>query len=132
MINKPETIETLILVFLVVAAAAVVVVAVGVGVVVVVVAVGVVGVVGVVAVVVAVAVGVVGVVAVVGAVGVPVYVRFKSFFLRLFKFSLFSLDLLSSVGTVFLLLATPSSNIFKSKLGSQNGDVFIGNTIIDS
>ena len=78
MINKPETIETLILVFLVVAAA-VVVVAVGVGVVVVV-AVGVVGVVGVVAVVVAVAVGVVGVVAVVGAVGVPVYVRFKSFF----------------------------------------------------
>ena len=132
MINKPETIETLILVFLVVAAAAVVVVAVGVGVVVVVVAVGVVGVVGVVAVVVAVAVGVVGVVAVVGAVGVPVYVRFKSFFLRLFKFSLFSLDLLSSVGTVFLLLATPSSNIFKSKLGSQNGDVFIGSTIIDS
>ena len=131
MINKPETIETLILVFLVVAAAAVVVVAVGVGVVVVV-AVGVVGVVGVVAVVVAVAVGVVGVVAVVGAVGVPVYVRFKSFFLRLFKFSLFSLDLLSSVGTVFLLLATPSSNIFKSKLGSQNGDVFIGSTIIDS
>jgi len=78
MINKPETIETLILVFLVVAAAAVVVVAVGV--VVVVVAVGVVGVVGVVAVVVAVAVGVVGVVAVVGAVGVPVYVRFKIFF----------------------------------------------------
>ena len=133
MINKPETIETLILVFLVVAAAAVVVVAVGVVVVVVVVvAVGVVGVVGVVAVVVAVAVGVVGVVAVVGAVGVPVYVRFKSFFLRLFKFSLFSLDLLSSVGTVFLLLATPSSNIFKSKLGSQNGDVFIGSTIIDS
>ena len=131
MINKPETIETLILVFLVVAAA-VVVVGVAVGVVVVVVAVGVVGVVGVVAVVVAVAVGVVGVVAVVGAVGVPVYVRFKSFFLRLFKFSLFSLDLLSSVGTVFLLLATPSSNIFKSKLGSQNGDVFIGNTIIDS
>jgi len=69
MIKKPETIETLIFVFLVVAAAAVVVVAVGV---VVVVAVGVVGVV--------VAVGVVGVVAVVGAVVLPVYVRFQSVF----------------------------------------------------
>jgi hypothetical protein len=60
MIKKPETIETLIFVFLVVAAAAVVVVAVGV--------------------VVVVAVGVVGVVAVVGAVVLPVYVRFQSVF----------------------------------------------------